>query len=256
MILNPSASGRPILMLHGFMGSGNDWRSIAGLIGRPVMAPDLPGHGSNVGLPAEAYTMPAVAEALADHVRAEIGDEPVDVLGYSMGGRLALYFALAHPERIRHLITESASPGLKTETERAARRVADTERAEALQRQGMETFLDAWYAMPLFASLHRHPARLDALRQIRAQSDPVELGRSLAGMGTGAQPSLWDRLGELRMPWTAIAGALDAKYVEITRNMTADLPFAHAHIVPDAGHCVHLERPVAYAQALVTDSST
>jgi 2-succinyl-6-hydroxy-2,4-cyclohexadiene-1-carboxylate synthase len=181
----------------------------------------------------------------------EAADWPTDLIGYSMGGRIALHFAAAYPERVRGLVLESASPGLATEAERAARRAADEALAAGLRRDGIVAFVDRWEAQPLFASRARlDPAVRARQRELRLLNDPASLGASLAGLGTGALPSLWDRLAQIETPTLLLVGALDEKYVEIGRRMKAAMPNARLVAVAGAGHTVHLERPGEWLAAV------
>lgn len=238
----------PILLLHGFLGRAADWRSVrAGLPAEwNVRAPDLPGHGAATGL--DAYTMDAAADLALAGVAA-----PADVVGYSMGGRLALHIAATRPETVRRVVAVSGSPGLRTAPERAARRDLDAQRAAALQAD-FPAFVEQWYRMPLWASLS------DALRQ-RLTADrtqhnrPAELAASLSGMGTGAQPGHWDALGGISAPVWAVAGALDPRFVDLARQMARASGSVEAVDLPDAGHFVPAERPAALA-ALLTDLLT
>ena len=84
----------------------------------------------------------------------------------------------------------------------------------------------------------------------RLRNTPAGLARALRGLGTGALPPLWDRLGELTMPVTLIVGERDAKFQAIAEEMGERMPNATRLIVPGAGHAVHLEAPAAVAQAL------
>lgn len=235
----------PILALHGFMGTGADWQPVAERLASPVIAPDLPGHGTAVGLAKSAYTMDAASDALvaALDVRQL---ESVVVAGYSMGGRLALHFALLHPERVAGLALISASPGLPTEVERVARRQLDVERAEAIQ-QDLPAFLDQWYRAELWGGPPKVVRR--QLVERRMPNDPVELARSLRGMGTGVQPWHGDRLREIGVPGVVVAGARDAKYVALARTMAARSSLRPV-IVPDAGHALLTEAPAAVAACL------
>ena len=236
----------PLVLLHGFMGRGSDWSAVLESdrfgLKRRVVAPDLPGHGVSLGLEADEYTMDgAVARVL------EAVDAPADVVGYSMGGRLALHLAVTRPEGVRRLVLVSASPGLALASDRAARRVLDAERAAALE-DDLPTFLEDWYQMPLFASLDDDQRR--ALAASRSDNDPAELGRSLVGMGTGAQPSHWDALARISAPALAVAGTLDATYVRLAHEMAQhDLEVA---VVPGAGHSIHTEAPDALAALLTS----
>lgn len=243
--------GAPVLFLHGFMGAAANWDEIAARLSDRFrcLAADLPGHGAATGLPERAYTMAGCSEALRVTLDAA-GVPACAVVGYSMGGRLALYFALEHPARCRRLVLESASPGLETEAERAARRRTDRARARRLTAD-FRAFLDGWYRMPLFASLHRHEGLVEATVRRRLRNDPQELARSLAGMGTGRQPSLWPRLAEISSPSVVLAGALDEKYRALTEAMAArSAGRLKRAVVKRAGHNIHAERPARYVRFL------
>jgi 2-succinyl-6-hydroxy-2,4-cyclohexadiene-1-carboxylate synthase len=254
--LSYTVSGDPhrpaILFLHGFMGSGAEWADAISALDERFccVAPDLPGHGSSLGLPyAEAYTIEGAAKMLCELLDGLEIERPL-VVGYSMGGRLALYLALRHPEKCSGLFLESASPGIEDAAEREARRDADEELAKRLESGDFGEFLADWYRQPLFASLARHEGLVEAMIETRSHNDPVELARSLLGMGAGRGPCLWGELAGLRVPTLAVAGELDAKYVGISRRMAASSPNVRAAVVPGAGHNVHAEDPGAYLALL------
>lgn len=246
--------GPPLLLLHGFTGGLANWAPVIARLqsGHRLITLDLPGHGRSDAPPdPAAYAMPAVSRhvaALLDH----LGYEDVHLLGYSMGGRLALYLALHYPQRWRSLVLESASPGLATAAERHSRIAADNTLADFIEQHGIEAFVDRWEALPLFTSQEKLPdATQEAHRALRLQNSPQGLANSLRGMGAGAQPSLWQRLDELVLPTLLIAGSLDHKFVNIARQMAQHVTHAQLQIVPDAGHTVHLERPALYTQLLL-----
>ena len=241
-----TASFRPdrVLFLHGFMGSSDDWAEMIEVLADTChcLAVDLPGHGASTGLTDEVYTMDGATQALVE-VLDEHSIAQCTVVGYSMGGRLALYFALRFPQRCRALVLVSASPGLATAEERAARRAVDAERAERLEREDVDRFLNEWYHQTLFASLARHEGLIEQMTARRRRNDPRELARSLRGMGTGSQSSLWERLPALQVSTVAVAGALDPKYVEIARRMASLSDRVRTVVVPEAGHNVYAEQP-------------
>ena len=240
-----------MLFLHGFMGGGEDWREVsAGLDdGFFRVAVDLPGHGASLGMPPDRYTMEGAARSVLD-VLDGTGVGRATVVGYSMGGRLALYLALRHPARCAGLLLESASPGLEDAEERAARRRADEQKAEQLEGGDLRGFLEDWYQQPLFAPLARDRGLLRRTIEGKMRNDPAELARSLRGMGTGSQPSLWGELPGLRVPALAVAGELDEKFVGISRRMASLAPAMRPALVPGAGHNVHAEAPGAYLSLL------
>lgn len=246
-----AAPGQPtLLLLHGFSGSGADWAPFVPAWSQTwcVLTVDLPGHGQAAALadPAQ-YSSAHTAQALVtllDHL--EVAQ--AHILGYSMGGRLALYLALHHADRVAGLVLESASPGLAAADERQARRISDEHLAAQIEQHGSAWFADYWQEIPLFATQKRLPPDIQAqLHTKRRAAHPAGLAHSLRGMGTGVQPSLWERLGHWTRPVLLIAGALDEKFVAINRRMAAQMPGARLAVVPDAGHTVHLEQPHAFA---------
>ncbi len=240
-----------MLSLHGFMGRGEDWRGVsAALAGRrSSVAPDLPGHGASLRLPSDTYSIEGAARSVLQTLDAT-GTDRATIVGYSMGGRLALYLALRHPDRCAGLFLESTSPGLEDAGERAARRATDEEKAARLEGGDLRGFLHEWYRQPLFAPLARDEDLLRRTIEDRLRNDPAELAKSLRGMGTGSQPSLWGELPNLRVPTLAVAGELDGKFVGISRRMEDLSPRIRAVVVPDTGHNVHAEAPRAYLSML------
>ena len=249
-----AGSGPPLVLLHGFTGSNETWTPhLAALSARrTTLAVDLPGHGrSSAPGDAARYALDRFADDLADVLDALRVERGV-VLGYSLGGRAALRFALRHPGRVAALVLESASPGIIDPVERAARVRSDAELADAIERDGVARFVEQWERLPLWASHASLPDATRArLREQRLANHPRGLANSLRGAGAGADPPVLDRLGTHRSPVLLIAGALDTKYVLLGRLMEAAMSDARLAVVPDTGHAVHLEQPAAFA-ALVT----
>lgn len=255
MTLHTTITGPPdapaVLLLHGFLGAASDWDETAAALADDFrcIAVDLPGHGESVALGDEAYTFEGTLAAIADTLDG-LGVARCRVVGYSMGARLALGFALRAPERVARLVLESGSPGLKTDEERAARRALDEQRAEWIERD-LDGFLDRWYRMDLFASLKHHSDLRAALVAKRRRNIPAEAARSLRGAGTGRQPSLWADLERLAAPTLAVAGGRDRKYTDLAFEMAVAGPPVMPVVVP-AGHIVHAERPDLFT-ALIRD---
>ena len=233
------------LLLHGFMGSSQAWGEglVDGLasVGRPPALVDLPGHGRHAGeTNPDHFTLGTVFESIEE---ASAG-EPVDLVGYSMGGRLALAFTAVRPEAVRSLVLESASPGLATAAERQERRASDEVLAQHLEERGTEAFVNEWECRALFESQRSLPDHVrTAHRARRLLNEPASLAASLRGLGTGCLPSYWDALESLVPPVLLLAGELDTKFSAIARSMAQRIPIARVGVVPGAGHAVHLERP-------------
>ena len=238
-------SGPPLFLLHGFSGSSANWlETINSFSDRfQVVLIDLPGHG-RTGSPSapERYSMENVSRDLvaifdALHLVA------VNLLGYSMGGRLALYVAVKHPTRVKSLIIESASPGLESTAQRQIRIESDSRLAAQIKGTGVPAFIERWQRLPLFATqLGLSAKRRESLRQQRLNNSASGLANSLRGMGTGQQPSLWSDLKSIHLPVLILAGELDGKYVSIAQQMAAAVPQSDLKIIADSGHNIHLEK--------------
>ncbi|RMH76647.1 MAG: 2-succinyl-6-hydroxy-2,4-cyclohexadiene-1-carboxylate synthase [Calditrichaeota bacterium] len=243
----------PILFLHGFMGSGEDWAEIVAALKDRFycLSVDLPGHGRSADFSPELpRDMPHTAAAVMEVVKA-LPERPAYLVGYSMGGRLALYVALHYPQHFAGVVLESASPGLKTAAERAGRIHRDEQLARRLEGEDFAAFLEAWYRQPLFASLGKHPRYPELIaRRLRTNPDPRALARALREMGTGRQPSLWDELPRMKMPLLLVVGENDPKFSALAREMAARCPTAQVAVIKDAGHNVHFEQPEVFARTV------
>ncbi|MHB0947525.1 MAG: 2-succinyl-6-hydroxy-2,4-cyclohexadiene-1-carboxylate synthase [Gemmatimonadaceae bacterium] len=248
----------PLVLLHGFTGSGESWAELAAALRDrwSILTVDLPGHGRS-SAPADParYALPRLADDLA-RVLDELALDRVALLGYSMGGRAALHFALRHPARLRALVLESTSPGIEEPGARAARVAADESLAASIEREGLEPFVSRWEQLRLWDSQRTLPdAARDRLRAQRLAGSARGLAASLRGAGAGAESSVLDRLAAITAPVLLVAGALDEKYAALAQLMAAQLPWSRLEVVEAAGHAVHLERPAAFAR-LVADFLT
>jgi len=247
-------SGEPLLLLHGFTGSTEAWvsSSVASLAtDRHVILVDLLGHGtSDKPTSPGRYALSEILHDLADVLDAlEFGR--ADWLGYSMGGRLALAAAVLMPERVSRLVLESASPGLRNETEREERRRTDGKLAARMERDGIDSFVKLWMALPLFRTQRRlEPDLLEAEAERRRTNDPHALAACLRGFGAGLQPSFWNELPEIDAPTLVIIGEEDPKFADIGKEMASLFPDGTLSPIPDTGHAVHLERPREWAWAV------
>jgi 2-succinyl-6-hydroxy-2,4-cyclohexadiene-1-carboxylate synthase len=242
-----SGTGPPLVLLHGFTGSAGIWDNLRAPLseGFSTFAIDLPGHGRS-GTPAdpERLALSRFANDLRD-VLDLLGIGRVALLGYSLGGRAALGFALKHTSRVAALILESTSPGMADPGERAARVASDMALADTIEREGVPAFVDRWERLPLWASQATtlSPEERASLRSQRMANHALGLANSLRGAGAGADLPVTDRLGELELPVLLIAGAMDQKYVALSRAMETAMGDARLAIVNGAGHIVHAEQP-------------
>lgn len=238
-----------IVFLHGFTGNCQDFNSIISKLSQNYccLAVDLPGHGkTRVTGDETCYDMSNTARSLIALLD-ELKIDKCYLLGYSMGGRLALYMTLYFPERFEKVVLESASPGLQAEKERSRRLQSDFELAQKLENSNIKEFLLNWYDRPLFQSLKNSP-KFDILLESRLENNPIELAKSLRHMGTGNQPSLWEKLAENQIPILFLAGEYDGKFKKINTEMANFCPPASLRIVPNAGHNIHFENAENFAE--------
>ncbi len=250
-------SSPPLLLLHGFLGCSRDWQKVAEELTPhfSCWCPDLPGHGETQCAPETPLPeMPALAAALLAEMDRR-GLARCACIGYSMGGRLALYLATHYPQRFWAVVVESASPGLPSASARHTRQEQDEALASRLAEmeadpEAFAAFLEEWYAMPLFKSLTSHPETLKNLLRRRRINRPAVLAAALRALGTGSQPNLWPMLGDISVPTLLVTGALDLKYVALSKEMQKHAPQLHTYCVPDCGHNVHLENPKSYTTVI------
>jgi 2-succinyl-6-hydroxy-2,4-cyclohexadiene-1-carboxylate synthase len=200
---------------------------------------DLPGHGGSSGIRADL-------RFTADILTSMLGR--ASYVGYSMGGRLCLQAALLYPGVVRRLAVIGANPGLVDDEARMARISGDEALAEEVLRDGVPTFLERWMSQPLFGGGTPDPADLAE----RSRNTADGLATSLRFAGTGAQISLWNRLGELTMPTLLMAGERDTKFTAIGRQMAAAMPGSVFASIADADHAAHLQQPAAVLARLRT----
>lgn len=236
-----------VVLLHGFTQTRASWDPVVAALGERyrAFALDIRGHGS------ASARLPVTLEAVLDDVAA-LAPKRFTLVGYSMGGRIALHAALRMPEQIERLILIGASPGIADPDEREARLEDDGRLAAEIERMSIAEFAQRWAQTPVLAG--QPPAVLAAAQADRLRNDPAGLARALRGLGTAALSSLWERLPRIVVPVTLIVGERDEKFRAIAADMATKLPDAKVIVVPGAGHAVHLEAPDAVA-ALVAARS-
>lgn len=233
-----------LVLLHGFASTARLWDAAIARLPPERYSPlalDLPGHGSQVDA-----VRPITFEACVAHVLVRVPDT-FALVGYSMGGRIALHVALAAPERVSRLVLISTTAGIEDAEERAQRRARDRQLADEIEPGTIDGFIERWRSQAMFA---HDPPRVEALaRAEMAPNRPAGIAAALRGIGTGEMTPLWDRLGELTMPVTIVAGERDEKFREVAERMARSLPAARMVLVP-GGHVLPLESPQAVADAI------
>ena len=234
-----------ILLLHGFLGCRQDWESIVSELCRQFrcISIDLPGHGntsySEFG---EFVGIPGCAKAVIKFLDSK-GIDTCHLIGYSLGGRLALYLTLNYSKRINKVVMESGSPGLRTQVERRVRRFRDSQFANRLESENFREVLREWYEQPLFQTMKGNSNLFEALIQSRLQNNVYGLACSLRAMGIGMQPNLWPVLIYGRCPLLLIVGEKDKKFLAIAKEMAQSYPGLKIKIAKKCGHNIHFENP-------------
>ena len=243
-----AGNGPPLLLLHGFTGNRSTFAHLRERLTprATVVAVDLPGHGQS---PFTAETTFASTLAALLALLDALGLPWVDVAGYSLGARVALGLAVESGPRVRRLVLESGSPGLRRRRDRGERRRQDEALAARIESEGLDAFVERWEALPLFSGVRALSAEVqEALRGRRLAGDAEGLARSLRRLGLGSQPSYWSALPTIRTPTLLLSGARDEKFTEVAWRMAAELPVVWGHVFPGVGHAPHLEAPDAWAR--------
>lgn len=224
-------------VIHGFTEDDQSWQEV--FAGSPLAARChlLPGHGWTPCPP--ATTVRSFARELAQKLSDDGSD---DLLGYSLGGRVALRLALDHPQRVRRLVLISCRPGIADPAARAARHKRDSHLTEMLEEDGLGSFVSWWERQPTLAPGRVVPrATVEYVRARRLSQDPLALAASLRCLGQGNMEPLHERLVELTMPVLLICGQTDSAYVADMRAMHDHIPAAQLEIMANCGHAVHRE---------------
>ena len=239
-----------VVALHGFTGSSETFIPMFGQAQNyNILMVDLIGHGqSTVYAHPLRYEVPQLVADLAALLTA-LAVPTYILYGYSMGARVALAWTVLYPDAVAGLIMESGSPGLATTAERTVRFKQDRRLAIKLMQEPLTAFVDYWQTLPLFASQKAlSDDQQKVVRQGRLQQSAFGLAMSLAYGGTGKQPSYWDALATIHCPILYLAGEKDKKFQEIGLKMKDKQPHLTYQLIPEAGHCIHLEQPVVLLQ--------
>jgi 2-succinyl-6-hydroxy-2,4-cyclohexadiene-1-carboxylate synthase len=246
-------SSRSIFLLHGFTGSSEDWNPVLPGIegGFNKVTVDLIGHGKSdsPGDPA-LYTWEYQVEQL-NGIITHLTQEKVILVGYSMGGRLALCYANTYPERVAGLILESTSPGIKDRKQRNKRIKEDEELSNFISSHSIADFIEYWINKEIFGTLLRFSEKKrNEIKRKKLVNNIIGLTNSLSGFGTGKMPDLYPSLKRSTIKTLLLTGELDSKFTAINQNLVQNFPSAKHEIIKNAGHPIHLEEPVKFLAAV------
>lgn len=243
-------SKETIVCLHGFTGTRRTFQ----LIQDPAynfLSIDLLGHGeSSVFVHPWRYQLSEIVKDLSRLIQ-ELEISQCYVLGYSMGARIALAWAIEQPSKLLGVILEAGTPGIVDEQERKKRKESDQRLALSLWCEPLVDFVDFWQNLPLFSSQKKLPKEIQKkIRNERLSQNKFGLAMSLWFMGTGVQKNYWFELENLNLPVLYVVGEQDQKFLAIGNALCQKLPHSTLAVIPDSGHCVHLEQSQAFASKL------
>lgn len=245
-------SNDPLVLLHGFTQTHRSWDALTERLAEShfVVLPDLPGHGaSGVARSRAAMGLERTADAVAELIEATCEGRKTAVVGYSLGGRVALALACKRQELLSRLVLEGASPGIESARERKERRARDEALADEIEERGLDWFVGHWEDTPLFATQRGLPREAaEAIRGDRMSNTARGLAASLRAAGPGRMTPLWGKLGNIKIPVLLVAGKEDRKYSQAAEAMHARIPGSVVAEISGAGHCVHLEKPEEFAE--------
>ncbi len=243
----------PLILLHGFTGSSEDWIFLINELDERIypIAVDLPGHGKNeISKDPKDYNIDFIVDII-DSIIEEFYFPQVVLLGYSMGGRIAESYTIQNMSKVKAMVLESTTPGIKDESERNARYRSDLDLAELIIIEGVEKFVNYWMELPLFESLkNRQVEEYQKIISRKLKNNPIGLSNSLKGFSTGKMENMWNSLIDLHHPILLITGQLDNKYSEIAREMKKQLPNSTHIILENSGHNTHLEKPKEFIKLI------
>ena len=233
-----------VVFLHGFLGNHQDWQPIYDQLSHNYycLVFDLPGHGHSGEVYTESLT------GFLSQMKEALKEKPIFALvGYSMGGRLALSLLLESSLAMKKLVLESASAGLTSIEEKKQRLESEERWHKLLTIENMHLFLEKWYEQPVFANLTSEQKK-EYIR-LRKKNNPLFLSQALKAFSLGVQKSYWDKLSKIKNPVLLLTGSQDQKFYKINQAMVGELPLGQ-HQVVSGGHNIHQENPQEYLRCL------
>lgn len=234
-----------IIFLHGLLGTRSDWQKvIENLPHFRCISLDLPFHGEAKAV--QVADFDETAQYLAQKIQSAVKNEPYFLVGYSLGGRLAMYYALqAEVEKgqLQGVILEGANLGFQTEQEKQARWQNDTHWAMRFINESPEKVLDDWYQQPVFSHLTANERAF--LIEKRKANCGANIGEMLLATSLAKQPDFTEKVRSISLPFFYFCGERDQKFQALARSKQLNLTS-----IPNAGHNSHSENPVFFAKNL------
>ena len=243
-----------LFLLHGFTGSSEDWKEVAENFSKDysIIAIDLIGHGKSSSPEDPVYYSPDDISAQLFQIIRSFTVQKAALLGYSMGGRAALNFAVRFPGQLSSLIIEGTSAGIRVEKERSERIIKDYELADFIEKNSIEAFVDYWMNLEIFSTQKRFSnTKLKQIRESKIlNNNTTGLANSLRGFSSGIMPPLYNKLKIIKVPTLLITGELDSKFTMLNEKMLPLFNNAKHVIIKNAGHNTHLEEPGRFVKSI------
>lgn len=245
ILAGETCAGKPgfswLVFLHGFSGDSREWQAVgAQLPDYPQLYLDLPGHGGSQDIVVTGFS--DVSQLLSNTLLS-YNILNYWLVGYSLGGRLAMFLACQQPKGLAGVIVEGGHPGLRDATERKARADSDTRWAMRFRHEPLTSVFRDWYQQPVFASLT--DTQRDELVSLRSQNNGATLAAMLQATSLAEQPDLRAALSACATPFHYLYGERDHKFAAVAAELNAE-----RHVIPNAGHNAHRENPAAVAASL------
>jgi len=243
-----------ILFLHGFTGCAEDWFPVFEQIPDKYncLALDIIGHGkSDAPGSSMHYSIDSIMSQIK-YVKDHLTQNKIFLLGYSMGGRIALTYASMYPEDVKGLILEASSAGIKNDEERQKRYEEDLKLAEFIETHTMEEFIEMWHDQEIFNTQRRFSnEKLKKIKKKKASGSKTGYANILKGFSTGIMPPVHDKLKKIPLKVLLITGDLDTKFTGINARLAKRFFKAKHKIVRNSGHNTHLEEPKRFIEIVL-----
>ncbi|MDY0083119.1 MAG: 2-succinyl-6-hydroxy-2,4-cyclohexadiene-1-carboxylate synthase [Ignavibacteriaceae bacterium] len=240
-----------VFFLHGFTGCAEEWLPVIAQMPNNYnyVAIDIIGHGkSDYPSNSTLYSVDSLVQQIK-FIKDKLTKEKIFLLGYSMGGRLALNFTVNYPEDLSGLILESSTAGIKNDDERSKRYETDLKLVEYIESHSIEEFIELWSDQELFnTQLRFSNDKLKMLKKKKAAANKIGYANSLRGFSTGIMPPVHDQLKKIPFKVLLITGDLDSKFTGINARIAKRFFKAKHKIVRNSGHNTHLEEPKRFIE--------
>jgi 2-succinyl-6-hydroxy-2,4-cyclohexadiene-1-carboxylate synthase len=235
-----SKYNKTIIFIHGFTGSLNDWDDLLPHLDENILpiTYDLIGHGkSSAPENPQFYSLEFHIEILK-FIIDFFNIKNFGLYGYSLGGRIALNFAVHN--QLEFLIIESSSPGIKEEQGREKRYSDDLILVDFIKNNSIKSFIKLWMEKDLFKDLKDMPQnKYEKLLSQKYQNNKIGLINTFLEFSTGKMLPIWDKLSNIEYPTLLLSGSEDEKFKGIHKEMSQLLPNSQNIIIKNACHNLH-----------------